>query len=238
MDFMDKNNSKILIIEDDQDINDILYREFSSEGYEVLRAWSGTEGRLCLTQDPDIIITDLMLPGMSGEELVAFINDGTPVIVLSAKSSVEDKVKLLKLGCVDYVTKPFNINELKARVEVHLANSMKAKAGSAGSDPHSISFGGLTLDSDNRTVTAEGGQAHLTRTEFAILKLLLLGRGTVISKNQILESVGVDTPDLVESSIKVHISNIRRKIKALSDKEYIESVWGIGFRAIDSEKES
>ncbi len=238
MDFMDKNNSKILIIEDDQDINDILYREFSSEGYEVLRAWSGTEGRLYLTQGPDIIITDLMLPGMSGEELVAFINDGTPVIVLSAKSSVEDKVKLLKLGCVDYVTKPFNINELKARVEVHLANSLKAKAGSAGSDPHSISFGGLTLDSDNRTVTAEGAQAHLTRTEFAILKLLLLGRGTVISKNQILESVGVDTPDLVESSIKVHISNIRRKIKALSDKEYIESVWGIGFRAIDSEKES
>ena len=179
-----------------------------------------------------------MLPGMSGEELVAFITDGTPVIVLSAKSSVEDKVKLLKLGCVDYVTKPFNINELKARVEVHLANSLKAKAGSSGSDPHSISFGGLTLDSDNRTVTAEGSQAHLTRTEFAMLKLLLLGRGTVISKNQILESVGVDTPDLVESSIKVHISNIRRKIKTLSDKEYIESVWGIGFRAIDTEKES
>ena len=232
---MDKNSSKILIIEDDQDINDILYSEFSSEGYEVVRAWSGTEGRLCLTQDPDIIITDLMLPGMSGEELVAFINDGTPVIVLSAKSSVEDKVKLLKLGCVDYVTKPFNINELKARVEVHLANSLKAKA---GTDQHYISFGGLTLDSDNRMVSAEGGQAHLTRTEFAILKLLLLGRGTVISKNQILESVGQDTPDLVESSIKVHISNIRRKIKALSDKEYIESVWGIGFRAIDTGKES
>ena len=182
---MDKNSSKILIIEDDQDINDILYSEFSSEGYEVVRAWSGTEGRLCLTQDPDIIITDLMLPGMSGEELVAFINDGTPVIVLSAKSSVEDKVKLLKLGCVDYVTKPFNINELKARVEVHLANSLKAKAGEERSDHHLISFGGLTLDSDNRMVSAEGGQAHLTRTEFAILKLLLLGRGTVISKNQI-----------------------------------------------------
>ena len=235
---MDKNSSKILIIEDDQDINDILYSEFSSEGYEVVRSWSGTEGRLCLTQDPDIIITDLMLPGMSGEELVAFINDGTPVIVLSAKSSVEDKVKLLKLGCVDYVTKPFNINELKARVEVHLANSLKAKAGEERSDHHLISFGGLTLDNDNRMVSAEGGQAHLTRTEFAILKLLLLGRGTVISKNQILESVGQDTPDLVESSIKVHISNIRRKIKALSDKEYIESVWGIGFRAIDTGKES
>lgn len=236
--FMDKKNSKILIVEDDQDINDILFRELSSEGYEVVRAWSGTEGRLCLTQEPDIIITDLMLPGMSGEELLAFITDGTPVIVLSAKSSVNDKVKLLKLGCVDYVTKPFDINELKARVEVHLANSLKAKAGAAGTDSRRISFGGLTLDSDKRTVSAEGGQARLTRTEFAILKLLLSGRGTVISKNRILESVGADTPDLVESSIKVHVSNIRRKIKTFSDKEYIESVWGIGFRAIDAEKES
>lgn len=223
---------KLLIIEDDQDINDVLYREFKAAGYDVIRAWSGTEGRLLLSEEPDVVITDLMLPGMSGEDLIPQIDKCIPVIALSAKTSTESKVNALRLGCVDYVTKPFDINELKARVETHTDTFSRLKAAGAMPDGLSrITFGKLTLDPVSHAASTPEGEVHLTRTEFAILKFLVNSRGRVVSKDQILASVSIDTPDLVESSIKVHISNIRRKLKTLCDDEFIESVWGIGFKA-------
>ncbi|MBR6484384.1 MAG: response regulator transcription factor, partial [Clostridiales bacterium] len=117
--------ARILIVEDDEDIGNILLNELSKEGYEVIRAFSGTEGRVMLGKDPDLILMDLMLPGMSGEELLTHVTGNTPVIAISARSSIEDKTDLLGRGCTDYITKPFDIREVKARVAVALRNSKK-----------------------------------------------------------------------------------------------------------------
>lgn len=217
--------AKILIVEDDEDIGDILSRELSKEGHEIHRAYSGTEGRIMLKIDPDLILMDLMLPGMTGEELISHVTDNTPVIAVSAKSSTDDKLTLFEKGCVDYITKPFEIRELKARVKVALANSAKTKQTSL------LCAGDIEMDTDSRSVAVCGEQVRFTRTEYAILKILLTNKGRVVSKSQILDLIEQDTPDCIdESSLKVHISNIRKKIKNAGGKDCIEAVWGIGFK--------
>ena len=220
--------ARILIVEDDEDIGNILERELIKIGYETCRAYSGTEGRLMLSTDPDLILMDLMLPGMSGEELLSHITDGTPVIAVSARSSIDDKVSLLEMGCVDYITKPFEIRELKARVGSALRNSSKKKTESI------IPAGDVTLNITDRTIDVKGTDLHLTRTEYAIFKLLMVNKGRVVSKSEILDLIAKDTPDCIdESSLKVHVSNIRRKIKNAGGTDPIEAVWGIGFKISD-----
>lgn len=211
--------SKILIIEDDADIGSILTREFSKEGHEVLRAFSGTEGKTLLKESPDLILMDLMLPGLTGEELLPMIPKDIPVIAVSAKSSTDDKVNLLAGGCVDYVTKPFDIKELKARVAVQLRMRQRNDA-----------F--ITIDTSRHEVRVKGEPVHLTRTEYAIVKILMDQPEQVISKSEILERACEETPDLVESSLKVHISNLRKKLKDAGGKDPIEAVWGIGFKIL------
>ena len=219
--------AKILIVEDDKDIGKILEDELSKAGHETIWAKSGTEGRLALNTHPDLILMDLMLPGMTGEELLTHIDKDTPVIAVSAKSSVDDKVNLLTSGCVDYITKPFNVKELLARVEVALRKV-------PGQNPVSTySAGDLRLDDNNRKVTAGDKEIHLTRTEYAILKILLQNKERVISKSELLDLIKSDTPDCMESSLKVHITNLRRKLKEAGGKDYIEAVWGIGFKMAD-----
>ena len=117
--------SRILIVEDDEDIGAVLQRELEKDGFEVYRAVTGTEGRMMLGTNPDLILMDLMLPGLTGEELLTHIPKETPVIAVSARSSVDDKVSLLTSGCVDYITKPFDIKELKARVMRMLSEPLK-----------------------------------------------------------------------------------------------------------------
>lgn len=217
--------ARILIVEDDEDIGNILEKELIKEGYETCRAYSGTEGRLMLPSDPDLILMDLMLPGMKGEELLAHITDGTPVIAVSARSSIDDKVSLLEMGCVDYITKPFEIRELKARVSAALRNSSKKKTDNV------LCAGDVAINITDHTTEVKGSELHLTRTEYAIFKLLMINKGRVVSKSEILDHIAGDTPDCVdESSMKVHISNIRRKIKNAGGNDPIESVWGIGFK--------
>ena len=216
--------SRILIVEDDEDIGAVLQRELVKEGFEVLRAVTGTEGRMMLGQNPDLILMDLMLPGLTGEELLTHIPKEIPVIAVSAKSSVDDKVALLSEGCVDYITKPFDIKELKARVNVALRIAEGKRCGGR------IACGDMLIDSDKHEVTIEGKELKLTRTEYAILKMLVSGRGRVISKSELLDLIKTETPDCTESSVKVHISNLRKKIKEITDTEYIEAVWGIGFK--------
>ncbi len=213
----------IAIIDDDEYIGDMLEELLRKENYEVLRAYSGTEALLLLSQHrPDLVLLDLMLPGLSGEEVLTKIKD-IPVIVISAKPDVEDKVKLLLGGAADYLTKPFDTKELLARIIVQL-RIYKAN------DRRIITAGDLEIDTLSQQLSVEGVPVHLTKTEYAIIKLLIMNPSQVISKSAILDRISLDTPDCMESSLKVHMSNLRKKLRSVSDKEYIEVIWGIGYK--------
>ena len=214
----------IAIIDDDIHIGDMLTEVLTQEGYCVLRAYSGTEALYLLSQNkPDLVLLDLMLPGLPGEEVLPHIQN-IPVIVLSAKVDVQDKVNLLLGGAADYMTKPFDIEELLARITVQLRKAEKTM------DDDVIVVGDLTLDVVSQNVTVQGQPAKLTRTEFAILKLLMSNPKQVISKNAVLDRISLDTPDCTERSLKQHISNLRKKLQDVSGVDYIETVWGIGFK--------
>lgn len=213
----------ILVIDDDMHIGDLLEEALGREGYGVSRAYSGTEAMYALAQNkPDLVLLDLMLPGLSGEEVLSRLS-GVPVIVVSAKADVDHKVDLLLGGAVDYVTKPFVLRELMARIAVHLrGNSSAADTG--------LSFGRLRLEADTRSAAVGEETVHLTRTEYAILKLLLQNPRQVVTKSLLLERIGQDTPDCTESSLKTHMSNLRKKLRDAGAGDCIESVWGIGFK--------
>lgn len=215
---------KIAIIEDDQHIGDILERTLTREGYETFRAYSGTEALYLLSaHTPDLILLDLMLPGLSGEEILPRIK-GIPVIVVSAKVETDDKVSLLFNGAVDYITKPFDMKELLARITVQLRRG-------GGQEPFPVlSCGDLRLDTVSHELSIKDIPVKLTKTEYAILKLLMQNPKQAISKAVILDRISEDTPDCTERSLKQHISNLRKKLRDAGDREYIEAVWGIGFK--------
>lgn len=211
----------IAVVDDDLYINDMLCTLLKREGYSVIRAFSGGEALAVLSEHtPDLVLLDLMMPGLSGEQVLPKIRN-IPVIVMSARADVDSKVSLLLGGAEDYITKPFDTEELLARIKVRLR-----KNNSGGVLEH----GGLVLELDTHEARFGESSARLTRTEFAILKILMQNPKQVITKSQMLDRVSEDTPDCVESSLKVHISNLRKKLREISDKEHIESVWGIGFK--------
>ncbi len=215
--------SRILLIEDDMHISALLEETLSREGYAVDRAFSGTEALLFLSErQPDLVLLDLMLPGLSGEELLPHLRE-IPVIVVSAKADTADKVGLLLDGAVDYVTKPFVMDELLARITVQLRKKMNAEASSI------LSYHEIRLDVGTHRVSIGDTEIKLTRTEYAILKLLLQNAEQVVAKLTILENINQDTPDCTEDSLKIHIHHLRRKLKSAAGKEYISAVWGIGF---------
>lgn len=214
----------ILIIDDDIHINNMLDDILQQEGYRVSHAYSGTEALLFLSKSkPDLILLDLMLPGLSGEEILPQITD-IPVIVMSAKVDIQDKVSLLLNGAVDYVTKPFEIDELLARIVVQFRKI------SNGTAERTLEYGDILLNTSTHIVQAEGQTVRLTKTEFAILKLLMENPQQIITKTDLLDRISYDTPDCMESSLRVHISNLRKKLREVTGKDYIEAVWGIGFR--------
>lgn len=214
---------KILIIDDDIYIGNMLEELLRGSGYDVLRAYSGTEALLLLCQNkPDLVLLDLMLPGLSGEEVLPRIQ-GIPVIVVSAKVDVQDKVNLLLGGAADYITKPFDTAELLARITVQLR-----KAGGVAADV--LSSGDLRLDLTSHEVGVKSNTVRLTKTEYAILKLLMQNPKQVIAKSVMLDRISHDTPDCTESSLKQHVSNLRKKLRDAGGADYIESVWGIGFK--------
>ena len=214
----------IAIIDDDVHIGDVLTEILESNGYTVVRAYSGTEALYLLSDNkPDLILLDLMLPGLSGEEVLPHIKN-IPVIVLSAKVDVQDKVDLLLGGAVDYITKPFSTEELLARITVQLRKAEKPDNFTV------LTVGDLTLDTISLEVTSKGRSIKLTRTEYAILKLLMANPKQAISKGALLDRISLDTPDCTERSLKQHISNLRRKLQEATGTDYIETVWGIGFK--------
>ncbi|MDE5908643.1 MAG: response regulator transcription factor [Lachnospiraceae bacterium] len=214
----------ILVVDDDINIGNMLEEILAKEGYQITRAYSGTEALFVLSSKrPDLILLDLMLPGLDGREVLPKIT-GIPVIIISAKTGVEDKVELLLGGACDYITKPFDIEELLARITVQLRNA------SAGVSASTLKFEDILIDTDSHHVTLSGQTLHLTRTEYAILKLLMQNPSQVVTKTLLLERLSEDTPDCMESSLRVHISNLRKKLRELNGKDYIEAVWGIGFK--------
>lgn len=220
----EKMQYTIAVIDDDVYIGDMIERVLKKEGYLVLRAYSGTEALLLLEQKkPDLILLDLMLPGLSGEEILPKIRE-IPVIIVSAKIDVQDKVKLLLDGAVDYITKPFDRKELLARITVQLRSRERT------TETTDIIVNDLRLNRKLHEVYIGETPIRLTKTEYAILKLLMQNPKQVITKSVMLDRISEDTPDCVESSLKVHISNLRKKLRELSGKDYIESVWGIGFK--------
>ena len=214
----------IAIIDDDIHIGDMLEEILTKEGYSVLRAYSGTEALYLLSNKKmDLVLLDLMLPGLSGEEVLPHIGE-LPVFGLWALVGVQDKVNLLLGGAADYMTKPFDTKELLARITVQLRRA--EQHGQSGV----LSVGDLALDTETFSLTVQGQAVKLTRTEYAILKLLMENPRQVIAKSVLLERISMDTPDCTQRSLKQHISNLRKKLQAVSGGDPIETVWGIGFR--------
>lgn len=214
----------LLVIDDDVHIGNMLEETLTKEGYGVFRAYSGTEALLLLEKTrPDLVLLDLMLPGLKGEEVLSRIK-GIPVIVVSAKAETDNKVNLLLGGAVDYVTKPFEVKELLARIAVQFRRT------AAGTTGEKLIFDEIMLDADTHMVTVKNAAVKLTRTEYGILKLLMENPTRVMTKSLLLDRISEETPDCTESSLKMHISNLRKKLREVNNKDYIEAVWGIGFK--------
>ena len=225
--------SRILIIEDDTDINNMMADALRKARYECTQAFSGTEGLLYIGRDAfDLAVLDLMLPGMNGEDLLPQIKaeQNIPVIVVSAKDSIDSKVGLLTSGAEDYLTKPFDIQEFVARVGVQIRRFVGKGEESSGGQSDVLSYRELVLHTDSYTAAVGGRPVELTRQEFKILELLLLHPNKVFSKQDIYDYAWDEIYIGEDKTINVHISNIRKKLKAVTEEEYIETVWGIGFR--------
>ncbi|MBS5664572.1 MAG: response regulator transcription factor [Roseburia sp.] len=219
---------KILIVEDDVNISNLLKEALSQKGYTCGQAFSGTEAALWLEKESwMLVLLDLMLPGMTGEEVLQLIRrqGDTPVIVLTAKDAMEEKLDLLTSGADDYITKPFDINEVIARVQIQLRHAGQE------AEPDRIECGGITLDDKTHQIWVEGQEIlHLTRQEYAILELLIRHPKQVFRKEAIFTYAWEEEYMGETKTLDVHISNIRKKLKAVTDKEYIQTVWGIGYR--------
>lgn len=223
---------KILVVEDDVDIHNLIKNVLEKERYDVISAYSGTEALLLIEKkDLDLILLDLMIPGLSGEEIIKKVKN-IPIIVISAKISSEDKVNALSIGANDYITKPFDTNELLARIKVQLRLSKK-------DNNVSLSYKDMILDKNSHTLYIKDKNINLTKTEYTILRQLLLNPKQIITKTKLIQllnendKINVETQVCDENSLKVHISNIRKKIKKVTEQQYIESVWGIGFKLYD-----
>lgn len=218
---------KILIVEDNLDIHNLIKEILENEKYNTSSAYSGTEALMILEKEQiDLILLDLMLPELNGEEIIKKVKN-IPIIVISAKVNIEDKVKVLLNGSNDYITKPFDKDELIARVNVQLRINSNSKENTE------LRYKDLYIDENLHTAYIKNTQIHLTKTEYAILKQLILNPKKVITKPKLLELISSDTLDCDENSLKVHMSNLRKKIRKITEKEYIESVWGIGFKMYD-----
>ena len=221
----------ILVVEDDPDINRLLCRILTDGGYDVRPAFSGSEAVLWAEQyEYDLVLLDLMLPGLTGEEFIAQMRrkKTMPILVLSAKAGLEDRVNVLRLGADDFISKPFDNAEVLARVEAQLRRyrqfSAPAEAGEV------LRLGDLVLDREAVRVTAGGKDVALTAREFEILALLLSHPKKVYTREQLYENVWGGEYMGDDNTVNVHISNLRSKLGKFSDREYIKTVWGIGFK--------
>jgi len=209
----------------------MLFELLKKNGYETKQAFSGTEGLLYFSLESfDLILMDLMLPGMSGETVLANIRKKSdiPIVIISAKTEVEGKINLLENGADDYITKPFDVREVMARVRLQIN---KAQSGTEYARQEIISAGELHIDSDAHSVKIHNEEISVTRQEFNILYLLFKNPGKVFTKQELFELAWEEYYFGADKTLNVHISNIRNKLKEYTDVNYIETVWGIGFKA-------
>lgn len=221
---------KILVIEDDQEISKLLNIILRKGGFTSVAAYSGTEGLLQLQNNTyDLILLDLMLPGMSGEDLLQQVRKESeiPIIVISARVDIDDKVEILKMGADDYITKPFNQKEVVARVEVQLR-----KSSARPSQSEERVWRGLTINPEKRSVSLEGRELRLTIAEFDILSLFISHPERAFSKREIYERIWKGTYYGDDNTISVHVSNLRKKIGDITSEEYIKTIWGVGFMLV------
>jgi DNA-binding response OmpR family regulator len=230
-----KGNINILVVEDDSDINNLLNKILTKEGYNVRAAYSGSEAKMCLEiYDFQLVILDLMLPGISGEELITDMRKlkTMPIIVISAKGGQDVKVEVLKLGADDFIVKPFDINEVLARVEAQLRRYIIFSK--ASEEKTVLLHKNLSLDREKVRVEVMGEEIPLTAREFKILELLMAFPNKVFTKANLFENVWNAEFLGDDNTVNVHVSNLRSKIaKVEKDNEYIHTVWGIGFKLSD-----
>lgn len=218
---------KILVIEDDNNINEMICKLLKINNYDVVSAYSGTEGVLLHNKTIDLILLDLMLPGKNGEEIIHDLKNKkqVPIIVISAILDIDKKVDLLKLGADDYITKPFNNKELLARIEVGLRHKVDNK------EEIILRFKDIELNKSNYTVICNGKNVNLSKIEFEILRVMFESQSQVFTKNNLIERVWNDEESADDNTLNVHISRIRNKLKEANPKEeYIETVWSIGYK--------
>ena len=212
---------KILIVEDDYSIHDILKEILKMNGYITYDAYNGSDAlNIIRKEDINLILLDLMLPDINGEDLIKQVKD-IPIIIISAKVSSNDKINCLLDGANDYVTKPFDKDELLARIKVQFRNNKQN---------YELKYKELHLLNDYQTLMINNEKVKLTKTEYLILKELLQNTKRVVTKNMLLDLISMDNLDCDENSLKVHISNIRKKMRKYTSNNYIEAVWGIGFK--------
>ena len=219
-------NSTILIIEDDKDINEMLTKLLTNNNYNVLNAYSGTEGVLVHNDNIDLILLDLMLPGKNGEEIIRELKNknNVPVIVMSAIQDIYKKVDLFDLGANDYITKPFHNDELLARIKVQLRDKSNTIS-------NILKFKDIELNRVNFTVNCNNKEVSFTKKEFELLKLLMENENQTLTKSMIFDSIWNDENSADDNTLNVHISKIKNKLKECNpDEEYIETVWSIGYR--------
>lgn len=252
---------KILVVDDDQDINRLISTILKKKGHDVTSAYSGTEAELLINMNTyDLVILDLMLPGLTGEEVIERLRkvSNIPVIVLSAKGAMEDKVEVLNLGADDYITKPFENEEIIARVNSQLrrytklgasndikndtlmncddksfsdiANSNMSDSNMLDSNSDVI-YKNIHIQSAGREVFIKGEQVSFTAHEFDIMLLLFSNPSKVYSREMLYQSVWKNGYYGEDNTVNVHVSNIRKKIAEHDTEEYIKTVWGIGFKA-------
>lgn len=220
----------ILIVEDDAQNNQMLREYLEGHGYACTQAFSGSEAKLLFSMEQfDLILLDLMLPGIPGEELIALFSQKTPVIVLSAKSGLDSKVDLLSAGAEDYLCKPFELPELLVRIQVQLRRRDRNER-DAAPESNVYRYKEWILNPDTQELTAAGMPVALTKHEFLILELLIRNPKRVFSKQMIYEYAWGEEYLAEDKTLNVHISNIRSKLKESGTDSYIQTVWGMGFK--------
>lgn len=232
------NQAHILVVEDDVDINKLITTILTKNGYHVTSAYSGSEAKLRITLDEyDLIILDLMLPGMTGEEFIVKARETKkmPIIVVSAKIALEERVNALNLGADDYITKPFEMEEILARVNSVLRRYMEfsqpIEEKSESLQGNTYQLKNLTLNELSREAFVHGLPVSFTAHEFDILLLLVRNPNKVYSRESLYETIWKNGYYGEDNTVNVHISNIRKKLEVLDkETEYIKTVWGIGFK--------